>query len=293
MLQRTPTIHVGDLVIVYSGYGFMRPVIISPNAKVFVRDTSVSHNDMIGKPWGSRLTIHKTTVFLLRPTPELWTSSLPHRTQIIFTPDIAVILFNLNIQPGWRVLEAGTGSGSLTHSFARAVAPSGVVHTVEFHEGRQALALAEFSSHGLTSMIRSRVGDISIPATLADHPDGFFDTVFLDVPKPWEFFGSGQDRVLRGGGMFCGFSPCIEQVEKTCAVLRSSGLYVDLHTTECICRHYDVVHTTTKFQKRTREAMEADGQVVVPKAFPDAFLKPKDGQLGHTAFLTFARKLVQ
>ena len=47
------------------------------------------------------------------------------------------------------VLETGTGSGSLTHSLARAVAPSGNVYTFEFHAGRAAKAREEFERHGL------------------------------------------------------------------------------------------------------------------------------------------------
>lgn len=46
--------------------------------------------------------------FVLQPTPELWTQTLPHRTQIIYTPDISMILFQLDIKPGSVVIESGS-----------------------------------------------------------------------------------------------------------------------------------------------------------------------------------------
>ena len=46
------------------------------------------------------------------------------------------------------MLEAGTGSGSLTHSLARAVAPDGRVHSFDFHEPRAAEAGAEVRLSG-------------------------------------------------------------------------------------------------------------------------------------------------
>lgn len=73
---------------------------------------------------------------LLRPTPELWTLALPHRTQILYVADIALILQSLSIRPGSVVVEAGTGSGSFSHSVARAIAPHGRLHSFEFHETR-------------------------------------------------------------------------------------------------------------------------------------------------------------
>jgi len=44
----------------------------------------------------------------LHPTPELWTNVLPHRTQILYLPDISFITMNLNLKPGDKVIETGT-----------------------------------------------------------------------------------------------------------------------------------------------------------------------------------------
>ena len=78
----------------------------------------------------------KGWIYLLHPTPELWTLLLPHRTQIIYFADIAVITSYLELKPGSVVIEAGTGSGSLSHSIYRTIAPSGKLYTFEFHAQR-------------------------------------------------------------------------------------------------------------------------------------------------------------
>lgn len=41
------------------------------------------------------------------------------------------------------------------------------------------------------------------------------------------------------GGRLCSFSPCIEQVQRTCDVLTQHG-FSDLQTLECLLRNYDV-----------------------------------------------------
>lgn len=104
----------------------------------------------MGQPYGSRVTARdgKSWVYLLAPTPELWTTVLRHRTQILYLADISMVVAGLELRPGAVVLESGTGSGSLTTSLARAVAPTGHIHTFEFHEQRAETAAEEFKANG-------------------------------------------------------------------------------------------------------------------------------------------------
>jgi hypothetical protein len=65
--------------------------------------------DFVGIPYGSKVGSRngKGFVHLLRPTPELWTMALPHRTQILYLADIAFVTSWLDIKPGSLVIEAG------------------------------------------------------------------------------------------------------------------------------------------------------------------------------------------
>lgn len=46
-------------------------------------------------------------------------------------------------------------------------------------------------------------------------------------------------RCLKSDGGFCAFSPCIEQVHKTCAALSQSDFY-NVRVMECLLRRYEV-----------------------------------------------------
>jgi tRNA (adenine57-N1/adenine58-N1)-methyltransferase len=51
-------------------------------------------------------------------------------------PDIAYITMRLGVRVGGKVVEAGTGSGSMTHALARAVGARGQVRSFEYHQMR-------------------------------------------------------------------------------------------------------------------------------------------------------------
>jgi tRNA (adenine57-N1/adenine58-N1)-methyltransferase catalytic subunit len=102
-----------------------------------------------------------------------------------------------------QVLESGTGSGSLTHSLARAVAPAGVVHTFEFHQQRWQEASAEFEANGLQDLVQCshrNIEALGFPESL----HGRADAVVLDLPGPW--------KVLVPPPPDCACSPTPERV---------------------------------------------------------------------------------
>ncbi|BGP35675.1 tRNA (adenine-N(1)-)-methyltransferase catalytic subunit trm61 [Rhodotorula toruloides] len=218
------TIRTGDWIIVYSSRTSISSEHVQPGEEIQSRYGCFRHNDMLGKPWGTKLasTNGRGFVFLLKPTPELWTQALPHRTQILYLPDIAFITSYLDIKPGSRAIEAGTGSGSFTHALARTVGQRGHVHSFEYHEERFLKAQQEFEQHGLKEIVTVKHRNV--------YKDGFdgledeVDAVFLDLPAPWEALEHAKKAMRKSHqSRICCFSPCIEQVIRTCSTLSSLG----------------------------------------------------------------------
>ncbi|XP_047508430.1 tRNA (adenine(58)-N(1))-methyltransferase catalytic subunit TRMT61A [Pieris napi] len=198
--------------------------------------------NLIGIEYGSRVELSKGWGHVIQPTPELWSLTLPHRTQIIYTPDISMILLQLDLVPGSIVVEAGTGSGSLTHALIRRVKPNGHVYTFDFHDHRAKLAKEEFESHGIAEYVTAQHRDV-LEKGFSEQVTGRADAVFLDLPKPWDGVPHAVDAIKAQGGRFCSFSPCIEQVQRTCEALSQHG-FQDISTME-------VLQTELKVSRRT------------------------------------------
>lgn len=96
-----------DTVILYLGYDNMHAIKIKKGSVFQTRYGALRHNDIIGTTYGSRVHCPKGYLYILYPTPELWTSNLPHRTQILYTTDISVVSFQLDLKPGAVVVESG------------------------------------------------------------------------------------------------------------------------------------------------------------------------------------------
>eukprot|EP00397_Hematodinium_sp_SG-2012_P041168 GEMP01045277.1.p1 GENE.GEMP01045277.1~~GEMP01045277.1.p1 ORF type:complete len:296 (+),score=36.02 GEMP01045277.1:125-889(+) len=209
------------------------------------------HNDMLGKEYGSRIISRgsdKGWTTVVRPTPEMITLSLPHRTQIIYHADISLITALLDVHPGSRIVEAGTGSGSLSCSIAHCVRPSGRLFTFEFHEERHQQALTMFANNGYADVISSFHGNACEEGFVDKVPEPV-DGVFLDLPTPWAALKNAR-AVLKELGRVCTFSPCVEQVQKTVTMMRAEN-FTDVRTFECLSKPWHLQHG----KKRNREGM--------------------------------------
>ena len=97
----------GDTVILYLGFNRMMTITVKRGRTFQTRFGALRHDDIIGKQFGHKVQTSKGWVHVLQPTPESWTLTLPHRTQILYTTDISMIILQLDLRPGSVVVEAG------------------------------------------------------------------------------------------------------------------------------------------------------------------------------------------
>ncbi|KAK1995353.1 tRNA methyltransferase complex GCD14 subunit [Colletotrichum falcatum] len=209
-------------------------------------------------------------VHILQPTAELWTAGLPHRTQVVYTPDYSYVLQRIRARPGTRLVEAGAGSGSFTHASARAVyngypesetQRKGKVFSFEFNRDRYEKMQVEIEAHALEGIVQLTHRDVYNGGFLVDGKSPEAESVFLDLPAPWEALGHlsrrrpaslqrDDDEAApaewvsplnpKKSVYICTFSPCIEQVQKTINTMRTMG-WVDIDMVEISQKKFNVI----------------------------------------------------
>jgi tRNA (adenine57-N1/adenine58-N1)-methyltransferase len=226
---------------------------------------------------------------VLPPTPENWTTSLPHRTQVVYTPDYSYILHRIRARPGTTLIEAGSGSGSFTHAAARAVfngyasakhevqqsdlkkTEHGKVFTYEFHAERQSKVAQEMTEHGLEDIIISKHRDVYNEGFLltgsetAGKISPRANAVFLDLPAPWLALPhlAREETAELPSPLdplrpvhVCTFSPCIEQAQKTISAFRRLG-WLEIEMVEMQHKRIDVRRDYTGLQYESMRGVNA------------------------------------
>ncbi|KAJ2697178.1 tRNA (adenine-N(1)-)-methyltransferase catalytic subunit trm61 [Coemansia sp. IMI 209128] len=304
--QYKTLIEDGDLVVVYLNPGSMLTTTVKAGDMLNNKYGNFRHDDMIGLKYGSMVKSRVGTgfVYLLHPTPALWTQVVPHRTQILYLPDISFISMYLDLKPGKVVLESGTGSGSFSHSLARTIAPTGHLYTFEYHELRAETARKEFIEHKLTDVVTIEHRDV-----LANGfgKVGIADAVFLDLPAPWDAVAAAKESLRRDTtGRVCSFSPCIEQVQRTALALDEHG-FSDIRMYECLVKDYETrtlpmpdieeaingqkINFKPNWSERKKRKLESGSGTPTGESGASSEImisKPVDQARGHTSYLTFA-----
>ncbi len=218
----------------------------------------LNHDELIGKPWGSQVFSHQNApFFMLQPSLADLLVDLKRSTQIMYPKDIGFILTSMSIGPGQTVMEAGTGSGSMTIALAYAVGAQGRVVSYERRPDFQKLAQKNLARLGLEERVAFILGDIA-----AGFAETNADAFFLDLPNPWDYIVQVR-AALKPGGFFCNLVPTFNQVETLLYALRREH-FAFIEVCEILLRYY--------------------------KTEPSR-LRPADRMVAHTGFLIFARRV--
>jgi len=255
--KRLSVAHENDLVLVVARDGKRFMFRLRAGDRFHSHRGFLVHDELIDKPLGREVQSHLQQPFMvLRPSLHDLLMNIKRVSQIIYPKDIGQILLKLDAGNGRRIIEAGTGSGSLTIALAHAVQPDGMVYSYEAREDMVNVARRNIELVGLQDYVR---------LTRRDIREGFdeteVDAAFLDVREPWDYLPQVMDA-LANGGFFGSLVPTTNQVSWLLAEMARHPL-TSIEVMELLVRKYKPVA---------------------------ARLRPEDRMVAHTGFLIFARK---
>jgi len=222
---------------------------------------TLAHDAILGASQGVRVETSKGMVLTaFRPRLADVVLKMPRGAQVIYPKDLGPIVVYADVHPGARVLEAGTGSGALTLALCRATGAGGRVVSYELRPDHQAQAIENVEAFfgKLPAWLELRDGDVTEVGTT----DERFDRCVLDLPEPWAPLAV-LNRVLEPGGVLCAYLPTTGQVQELVMALRGNGF-----------QHVETFETLRRSWHVTERSVRPDHRMV-----------------GHTGFLTIARRV--
>jgi tRNA (adenine57-N1/adenine58-N1)-methyltransferase len=253
-----PVTQPNETVLLISEDGKKFYTKLTPGRRQHTHQGIVDHDDLIGQPVGRKLTSSTGHQFVVvEPSLAELMKEVKRRSQIIYPKEAGRIIFKLNIYPGRRVIEAGSGSGALTLALARFVAPTGRVYSYELRPDMLVVARTNVDKAGLLEYVQFKQRDIT---------EGFdetgVDSVFLDVREPWEYLLQVK-AALKNSGFFGAIVPTTNQISHLLKALKAHD-FGGVEVEENFLRTY--------------------------KPIPNR-LRPADIMVGHTGYLIFARNV--
>ena len=219
----------------------------------------IRHADAIGKEYGSRAITNKDKyVYLLQPTIHDFIMKIQHGTQIVYPKDLGYIAARTGLESGQKVVEIGTGSGSLTTFIASIVKPRGHVYTFDVDPDFMKIAEKNIKKAEMTKYVTMKKLNLKVAKKM---PITNADLVIIDLGDPWSVLTQAR-KILKGSGGIVAICPTMNQLEKLVSSLVQNE-FTDIECTEHILRTIDAR------EGKTRHSFQA---------------------IGHTTYLAYARK---
>lgn len=220
----------------------------------------IDHKKAIGKEYGSVIKTNKGKfVYLLRPTIYDYVMKSQRSTQIVYPKDLGYIAARTGLQSGQKVVEIGTGSGSLTTFLASIVKPRGHVYTYDVDPNFMEIAKKNIEKAGLTKHVTMEKLDLK---TVKRVPQTDADLAVIDLGDPWSVLPQVR-KMLKGSGALVAICPTMNQLEKLATALHENEFF-DIECTE------QIVRTIEAREGKTRHSFRS---------------------IGHTTYVAFARKV--
>ena len=292
IVEKTKTINYGDLIIIYENGDSVKYFTLE-KGKTFQNKYGIfSHDDIYGKNYGCKIydKTGKKYIFILSFVPNIWERCINKMTQILFNPDISLIMLLLNLSQSSIVYESGTGSGCLSVNMSSLLSKGkGHLYTFEFNKERADKLKSLFNYLNLDKKITITHRDViqngfSLDIKeVADPSHIKCDSLFIDLPSPWLAI-KHVIKVIKSGGYFVSFSPCIEQVNQTVKEMKENNfieirMFECLYRTFCYARSIQVKVPILAKRKKGDNLQFKDEEINVTKN--------KCDMRGHTGFLLF------
>ena len=230
------------------------------NRPLAIRGGKVLVEELIGRDEGCTVRSSVNEPFLVfRPSLPQLIPNFPRNAQVVYPKDLGPILIWADVFPGARVVEAGVGAGALSMTLLRAIGSSGQLITYEIREDFADMARKTVAKYfGPAPNWTLKLGDVE---TELDETD--VDRIVLDLPEPWKVIDRAWN-VLRPGGIVLSYLPTVIQVKSLIDALRADKRFACIETMETLMRFWHIKGMS---------------------------VRPQHRMIGHTGFLTAARRL--
>lgn len=238
-----------------------RKIVLNKTEKYYVdttKDFNFKHGLIrAGEIKSDKVESGKDSFFAFNPSFIDEYKRLKRSAQIITLKDIGAIIANTGLNEDSVVIDAGAGSGALSCFLAKIVKK---VDSFDVEEKNLDVAKSNANSLGLKNVSF----DLKSVYDASSFKKDLYDVFTLDVPEPWRALDTAY-KVLKVGGYLVVYAPNINQVQET--VLGLSKM------------DDKMIH------EKTIEIIEREWSV------KDKVLRPVTKDFGHTAFLSFIRKI--